>query len=449
MSEQPSVPRTDCDPIRVWVVPGIYPYPAHTERWKGIFIHRQVQALRAGGTDVRVVQSRDAFPPWPLWKIDRAWRAARAAWRPRTRVYEGVPVFHPVVVQMRPSRVFRRSAVERTVDRIVRFLQSQGARPDRDVILAHWLIPDGYIATRAARRLGLTVAVKMWGDDVARWPHQSSRHLAEAQWAMEHATTLIACSECLAREAAKLSSSLPPVTTIYTSLDLDAFKPADTQTRVRARREAGIPQDAIAVLSVGSALRRKGWLELLDAIATLRNETPRLVLVAVHAGAVDLDLRAEASNRHLTDRLIVLDERSPEQLAALYQAADIFALASHREGLANVVLEAMASGLPVVTTSVGGHAELIESGISGELVPPQDTAALVVALRRLLQRPESWREYGRRARVAAERVGSPVTNAARLLGLLENMRAGSAVSDASAAHPAAGTQPFPRPAHQV
>ena len=418
--------KADTSAIRVWIFPGIYPYDAPDELWKGIFIHRQARALRSSGVDVRVVQLREWCPPWPLWRLDSAWRRAHSEWRPARRVHEGVPIAHPVVFAPRPSRLFRKSYRERAVERLVRFLKAQDARADRDVLLCHWLIPDGYIGVRAALELKVPCAVEMWGDDVLVWPHWSPRHMRQAQWVLGHASALLACSHFLGAQGAKLGAPGTPIKTVYNGVDLEAFCPmTDPREREQRREELGLARDDSVLLSVGTAIRRKGWLELLDALQRLRGDYPRLKLLAVHAGVPELDLDAEARCRGLTERFVNLGEVAPEVLPRVYQAADLFCLPSHWEGLANALLEAMSSGLPVVTTAVAGHPEVVEPGISGELVPRSDTPALVQALRKVLARPEKWPEYGRHARAAAERVGSLRENAEGLLRVLESIRQGT------------------------
>lgn len=411
-------------PMRVWILPGIYPYPDETgERWKGIFIHRQVQGLRRAGVDVQVVQPRDWYPPWPLWTLDAAWRTARAEWRPAHRELDTIPVSHPVVVSPRPSRLFRRPHRERVIARLARFLRARGVRAGRDVLLCHWLIPDGYIGTRVAMQLRLPIAVMMWGDDVAVWPGRSPVAHEQARWVIGHASTLLACSDDLGRKVPALSDAVRPLQTMYTSVDTGTFKPfsGDGQ-RAMTRTALGLAPDDIALLSVATLVRRKGWIELLDALRALVPQFPTLKLVAAHGGVPDLDLDLEAARRGVQDRVLNLGEVAPDALPPVYQSCDIFALPSHREGLANAVLEAMASGLPVVTTPVGGHPEVIRPGISGEFVPVANAGALETTLRTLLSQPHRWPEYGIQARADVERVASPEGNARRLRDILESIR---------------------------
>jgi glycosyltransferase involved in cell wall biosynthesis len=105
----------------------------------------------------------------------------------------------------------------------------------------------------------------------------------------------------------------------------------------------------------------------------------------------------------LADRVVFAGRRRPEEVARWLQAADAFVLASHNEGLPNVVLEAMACGLPVVATDVGGTGEAVLEGVSGLLVPPRDVGSLAEAMTRISEDPELAARFGAAGRRRVER----------------------------------------------
>jgi glycosyltransferase involved in cell wall biosynthesis len=111
-----------------------------------------------------------------------------------------------------------------------------------------------------------------------------------------------------------------------------------------------------------------------------------------------------------------------ESLADLYRAADVFCLASHWEGLANALLEALSSGLPCVTTAVAGHPEVISHGVDGMLVPPRDVPALRQALETVLSSDTLRRELGQLARSRALAIGDSRRAGERLARLLDAAR---------------------------
>jgi glycosyltransferase involved in cell wall biosynthesis len=123
---------------------------------------------------------------------------------------------------------------------------------------------------------------------------------------------------------------------------------------------------------------------LLDAIVEMKKVNSSFVLAAVHTGKPEFDFQTELSKRGISEFFRDFGEIPPRELNKIYNMADIFCLPSHSEGMANVVVEAMASGLPVLTTSVGGHAELVNNGATGILIPSQQPGSIAEQLLALL-----------------------------------------------------------------
>ena len=176
------------------------------------------------------------------------------------------------------------------------------------------------------------------------------------------------------------------------------------------------PVDTLCVLFVGTYGERKGCPELLDALAEVRaggaDVTLRFVGKEEHRGEEDL-LRQRVRERDLDDAVEFAGVASPDELPALYAAADVFCLPSRREGLPLALLEAMAFGLPIVATPVGGIADVVEDGVSGLLVAPGDVRGLAATLARLAEDVELRRELGEGARKRARELFDADTIAAQ------------------------------------
>ena len=166
----------------------------------------------------------------------------------------------------------------------------------------------------------------------------------------------------------------------------------------------------VQVLFVGWLLEAKGVRELLAAAKQLPDV--RFTLVGPEEPRFTATLEAEL--RALGDRVRVLPAQPREEIFRLYREADVFVLPTWREGFPNVVIEAMAAGLPVVATPVGAIPEAIEDGRSGLLVPVRDANALEKALCRLIEDPALRAELGARARARVEAVFSFEAVVARL-----------------------------------
>jgi glycosyltransferase involved in cell wall biosynthesis len=159
--------------------------------------------------------------------------------------------------------------------------------------------------------------------------------------------------------------------------------------RAAVRRELGIREHEFLWLAAGRLAPQKDFDNLLAAAALLARDGRLGQLRIAGRGPLEQSLAQRITELRIADRVALLGLR--EDLPAVMAAADGFVLSSAYEGLPNVVMEALASGLPVVGTRVGGTAELVQEQVSGFLVPPRDAAALAAAMDRLARTPEDVR----------------------------------------------------------
>ena len=176
---------------------------------------------------------------------------------------------------------------------------------------------------------------------------------------------------------------------------LGAIGPAD---RAAARRQLDIPRDARVVTTVGRLTAIKHHELLLDAAREIASTSPQVVFLIAGDGELRAPLEARARALGIGDRVRWLGWR--RDLATIYGATDVFALTSRNEGTPVALIEAMAAGVPGVSTNVGGVADVIRDESMGILVPPDEPAALAAAVTRLLADEHARREMGARAREA-------------------------------------------------
>ncbi|HEX7408178.1 MAG TPA: glycosyltransferase [Candidatus Binatia bacterium] len=187
----------------------------------------------------------------------------------------------------------------------------------------------------------------------------------------------------------------------YHGVDVNRFVPAWRQPN------AGEP---LRIVSCGQLERYKGMHVLVEACATLRRRGVALECFIVGEGPRRQQLQQQIRDRGLTGTVHLLGSRPHAEVAELYRKADVFVLASElagksgrRDVIANVIVEAMAAGLPVVVSHIPGVEELVEDGVSGYLVPPNQVEGFALALENLANRPEDRLRCGHAARQRIER----------------------------------------------
>jgi glycosyltransferase involved in cell wall biosynthesis len=169
--------------------------------------------------------------------------------------------------------------------------------------------------------------------------------------------------------------------------------------RIRWREEHGFSRDVVLLASAGRLAAQKDPLMLVQAFATVRD--PHAHLLVLGEGTLFQRVMELVRSLKLEPRVHLLGNR--DDVARCLAASDIFVMASRWEGNPLAVMEAMASGLPVVSTAVGGVPDLVESGQHGILVPPGEPAALARAMEFLCRNPETRRSMGAAARERASR----------------------------------------------
>jgi teichuronic acid biosynthesis glycosyltransferase TuaC len=258
----------------------------------------------------------------------------------------------------------------------LRRLEATQARPD--AIDAHYLYPDGVVAAWLGRRFGLPVVITARGTDVNLLPqYVVPRRLM--QGAIRDAAALIAVSAAIRQALIALGAAPGKVTVLRNGVDTSLFRPpAD---RAAARAALGLSRPTL--ISVGLLIERKGHHLAIQAMPAL----PAFALLIVGEGPERAELESLARRLGVQDRVRLLGARPHAELPALYGAADALVLASSREGWANVLLEAMACGTPVVASNIWGNPEVVQSHEAGLLMEARTPDAIASAVNRLFAAP--------------------------------------------------------------
>ena len=252
-----------------------------------------------------------------------------------------------------------------------------------DVIWAHYLFPTGLIAAAAGRMSRTPWVVTAHGGDVANLSRGTVRRLSAP--GVRGARATICVSEWLAGRMRE--EGLPPrgLRVISMGVDAQRFTVADPAP---ARQRIGVPDGVPLVLAVGGLTERKNPLALVRAFARVRSaDHPDARLAFVGDGPLAGAIDAEARRLDLADAVARTGMLPNAGVVDWMAAADVVAQVSLVEPLGVAALEAMASGRPVVGTSVGGLREVVPDGLAGAIVNPRDDAAIAAALARMIDAP--------------------------------------------------------------
>jgi glycosyltransferase involved in cell wall biosynthesis len=251
------------------------------------------------------------------------------------------------------------------------------------VMHGHWVVPGGVIA--AAARPGLPLVVSLHGSDVFV-AERTAPARAAASRVFQHAGFVTACSADLATRAIALGAAPNRLEVVPYGVDAERFRPS-TDARRRLRAKAGFEMTAPLLVAAGRLVRKKGFEYLIDALS--QTAVPAQLVIA-GTGDLEAELRARAVAAGVATRVHFLGDIAQDDVAAWFAAADVAVVPSVRDesgnvdGLPNTVLEALASGTPVVTTGAGGIGSVVEDGRNGMIVPERDVAALAGTISALL-----------------------------------------------------------------
>ena len=283
-----------------------------------------------------------------------------------------------------------------------RALRAMLERQRTDLLHAHWIVPNGIVAAPLGSRVSL--AIGLHGSDVFLAEKPILRGFVGR--CLDRACLLTGCSPELVDRVRRLGSSTLESRVIPYGVDTRVFSPAGATDHGEWRRKLGIPASAVVILSVGRMVTKKGYQILLPVFESLLGLHPDAHLVL--AGEGDRRVEFEALSERWRDRIHFPGIVYRQDLPDLYRTADLFVLpaihdpAGNVDGLPNVILEAMASGLPVVASEISGIPLAVEDESTGLLVPEGDGAALLEALDRLLKSSETRLEMGTAGRRKAE-----------------------------------------------
>ncbi|MES2043320.1 MAG: glycosyltransferase [Pseudomonadota bacterium] len=343
-------------------------FPDTTRPNFGVFVERQTLGLAAHADVELKIVAPVGLPPWPL---SRAARFAQLASLSRHEDWKGLETWRPRFTTI-PGTGGRFH-----VAALVRALKPLLADIRRDfpfdLIDAEFFFPDGPAAIALGKYFGVPVSIKARGADIHHWGRApgTAEHVIAAGRA---AAGLLAVSEAMKADMAAIGIPADKIRVHRTGVDLARFAPANRST---GKTALGIKGPL--VVSLGALIARKGHDVVIDAVAAI----PGANLLIAGDGPDRAALTARIATLGVGDRIRLLGSVPHGELPALLAAADVMALASASEGLANAWVEALACGTPIVITAAGGAGEVVTDPAYGRVVP-REAGAFAGAIRDLL-----------------------------------------------------------------
>ena len=341
------------------------PTPAQPE--DGLFVSRRLSAM-GRKMNLSVIQPVPYFPllrPLPGWA------------RTESHEVEGTEIAHapmfylPAVLKRLDSFWLRRS--------VSRFISALKRRGELNLIDAHFAYPDGVGCIELAARLDVPVFVTFRGVEQDLLDDPAIAALMRR--IIPKATGCICVSHSLREVAMQYDADPDGIAVIHNAVDRELYRPGD---KLGARERLGVDATGKIIVAVGNLLSVKRHDTLIGALPGVLANNPdtRLVIVggAMHEARHPGQLADLCRTLGIEDKVVFTGKLAAPTVADWLKAADVFALGSRREGCCNAVLEALASGLPVVTTPVGDNPWFVKDGINGTLVPVGDAEAMAARL---------------------------------------------------------------------
>jgi teichuronic acid biosynthesis glycosyltransferase TuaC len=348
-------------------------FPNEAQPVNGIFVaNRLAHVLATGLVETSVV----APVPWFPSTNEHFGSYARYSAVPRRERRFDAPVAHPrflaipkLGMTLAPALLYL--GARRAVASVIR----DGF--DFDLIDAHYFYPDGVAAILLGKAFAKPVVITARGTDINQIPDFAlPRRMI--LWAAREAAASVTVCQALKDRMIELGADAEKIRVLRNGVDLRFFRPQD---RAACRAKYGL--NGPVLVSVGHLIPRKGHDLVIEAAAAL----PDTTLLVVGEGPEGPALKALAARLALGRRVRFLGQVAPAELAAIYAAADVLVLASSREGWANVLLEAMACGTPVVASAIWGTPEVVDDAAAGLLVAERSAGAFAAAIARLLAQP--------------------------------------------------------------
>ncbi|PSU35581.1 glycosyltransferase family 4 protein [Photobacterium lutimaris] len=350
-------------------------YPNAADPKHGIFVENRLRQLRHHHPDVECTVI--APVPWFPFRHRVFGQYAQFASVPRVEQRYGIKVYHPrYTVIPKIGMELTPHTLEACLRKQINALKQEGL--EFDLIDGHYFFPDGVAIANIAKQLNKPFTVTARGTDINLIP-QYPRPLHQIKQVLQHSSHNLAVCEALRQTMIKHGADPAKTTTARNGVDLALFHLTEQKNQHALREKLGLPSQGRIFMSVGLLIERKGHHLVIEAMAA----HPDAHLLIAGSGPNLNNLKQLTRKLHLNERVTFLGALNQSELARYFGASDLSILASNREGWANVLLESMACGTPVVATNIWGTPEVVKTADAGLLVE-RDSKSIAKGIGELL-----------------------------------------------------------------
>lgn len=271
-----------------------------------------------------------------------------------------------------------------------------------DILHAHWLLPNGFIASHISRLTGIPLLIQTHGSDV----FTSEKNLlfrSMARYASRYARYIVSPSPDITNRLGAIGIDTRKIGLVPNTVEADFSTGVTSDSTDTLKKTLGIPPGHMVVLAIGRMVYVKGFNFLLEAFQRIACERKDVTLVLAGDGVIYKDLKELTDKLGIRDRVIMPGAVMRQDVPIYFKMADIYVVPSIRhesgavDGLPVVVPEAMAAGLPVIASDLSGIPVLIKDGYNGKLVKERDVEGIADALICLIDDQKLRQQYGERS----------------------------------------------------
>jgi glycosyltransferase involved in cell wall biosynthesis len=362
-------------------------FPNSQQHRHGVFVENRLQKLKEKYPDVNIT----VIAPVPYFPFqgERFGVYGKYAQVPVLENRKGINVHHPrylvipkIGMNVTPHFLYK------SLLKAAKALIASGQT--FDMIDAHYFYPDGVAANWLAKELNLPIAITARGNDISLIPDYAKPRKFIKKTLLE-ADACIGVCQALVDEMKAIQPAQKKYFAFRNGVDLDVFKPISTEIRHKLRTENNV-EDKFVAISVGHLIERKGFHLTIDALKSLKE----VHLFIAGDGELEKQLKAQVEQNNLQSQVTFLGAVPHQELVNYYGMADCMVLASSREGWANVLLESMACGTPVVATPIWGTPEVVAEKAAGILTKDRSAGSIanaILSLQKNYPQRREVREY--------------------------------------------------------